>query len=247
MSAGSPHSTVDHSRRVVALEGAHNVRDLGGLPVPGGITAFRKVFRGDFPLGLIGATSAADAGLPIGSLVDLRRGGEADAERIDHETLGIRYTSSSLVTDQGTSWTATYYDYLVDGPEEIILAIRTIMDDAEGGVYFHCAAGKDRTGVIAALLLDVLGVEHPLIVEDFLLTDAGIEGILERLRSVPGYDGVLVGRTLDQHRPQAAKIQAFLEILTQDWAGAEGWLLAHGLPSQAIERFRALMITLDSR
>ncbi|WP_152545406.1 tyrosine-protein phosphatase [Microbacterium sp. CH12i] len=245
MSTGSPHSTVDHSRRVVALEGMHNVRDLGGLPVPAGTTRFGKVFRGDFPIALTGATSAAEAGLPIHSIVDLRRGSEAGREQIDHESLGIRFTTSSLVTDHGTSWTATYYDYLVDGPDEIILAVRTVMDDAENGVYFHCAAGKDRTGVIAALLLDVLGVEHPLIVEDFLLTDVGIANILERLRAVPGYEGVLAGRTLDQHRPQVAKIEALLESLNEDWSGAEGWLLAHGLPLEVIERFRALMIAPD--
>ncbi|MGM7678601.1 tyrosine-protein phosphatase [Microbacterium sp. A94] len=242
MSVDSSQSALGHSRRVKALKGAHNVRDLGGLPVPGGATAFGRVFRGDFPVGLLEATSADDAGLPIRTLVDLRRANEADSEQVDTERLGLRYVASSLVTDQGTSWTAGYYDYLVDGPDEIITAVRAVMEGAQDGVYFHCAAGKDRTGVVAALVLDVLGVPHPLIVEDFLLTDQGIESILSRLRAVPGYDQILSGRTLEQHRPRKDKIEALLESLMQDWVGAEGWLIAHGLEQDVIERFRALMI-----
>ncbi|MGM7669219.1 tyrosine-protein phosphatase [Microbacterium sp. A93] len=245
MNADLPTSVFDHGRRVKTLEGAHNVRDLGGLPATGGRTAIGRVFRGDFPVALVTAGNAAEAGLPIRTIVDLRRPSEADSERVDAERLGLEYVSSSLVTDQGTSWTAGYYDYLIDGPDEIVTAVRAVMDGAEDGVYFHCAAGKDRTGVIAALVLDLLGVAHPLIVEDFLLTDHGIAGILERLRTVPGYDRVLSGRTVEQHRPQRQKIEALLESLVEDWSGAEGWLLAHGLAQDAIDRFRSLMIVSD--
>jgi protein-tyrosine phosphatase len=234
---------IDHSRRIIAVQGAYNVRDLGGLPVgTGGETAFGHVFRGDFPRWLSEAEHAIENRLPIESVVDLRRAAEAGHERVDHERHGLAYTASTLVTDQGTSWSATYADYLRDGPDEVVAAVAAVLEGAKRGVYFHCAAGKDRTGVIAALLLDVLDVARADIVADFMLTDLAIEPILDRLRRTAAYGDALAGRSLDQHRPQATKIESFLEWLSAEQGGARRWLVAHGLPAGAIDRFRALMI-----
>lgn len=241
MTSTARRPDVDHSPRVVRLAGSHNVRDLGGLPAAGGRTRFGRIFRGDFPVSWTRGGGAAETGLPVQSVVDLRRGSEDAHEGIDPAALGLRYQRVTLVTDQGSSWTSGYDDYLRDGPQEIVRAVAAVMEGADDGVYFHCAAGKDRTGVVAALVLELLGVDRDVIVDDYLLTAGAVPSILERLRVLPGYAQILAGRTVENHLPRAEKMVGLFAELDRH-GGAEGWLTANGMAAESIAAFRDLMI-----
>ena len=81
-----------------------------------------------------------------------------------------------------------YLGYLENRPEEVMGALRSIIT-APGAAIVHCAAGKDRTGVVVALALTVAGVEPEVIVADYVATDERLEAIIERLSRSRMYSG----------------------------------------------------------
>ena len=89
-----------------------------------------------------------------------------------------------------------YLGYLHDRPDSIVAALRDVTR-APGAALVHCAAGKDRTGVVCALALDTVGVSRAAVVEDYVATGERLSGILRRLRSSLTYAGDLDGRPDD--------------------------------------------------
>ncbi len=245
--------------RWIDLEGAVNVRDLGGLAtVDGGTTRFGRVYRSDNLQGL----TARDVGLLVGELklrhvVDLRSGAEVSLEgpgpltavpevNIHHLTLfaeGGRNTdveADTIEADKVLPWqeqleedlaelrvTGFYYGYLRDRPDSVLAALRALAHD-DGAAIVHCAAGKDRTGVVSALALEVAGATREAIVADYVATGERLEGILARLRASPTYRDDLDSRPADDHRPRAEYIEQFLGVLDDRFGGPLSWLAAQG-------------------
>jgi protein tyrosine/serine phosphatase len=102
----------------------------------------------------------------------------------------------------------------------------------------HCAAGKDRTGVIVALTLAVAGVEQEAIVADYAASDERIEAIIERLARSKMYAGGLNGTAVRAHAPRAETMKAFLEQLGPRYGGAESWLAANGFTGEELRQLR---------
>jgi protein-tyrosine phosphatase len=121
-----------------------------------------------------------------------------------------------------------YMSYLNRRPDSIVASIRTIAR-AEGAVLVHCAAGKDRTGVVVALALDAAGVDRDLIVADYVATRARIAAIMRRLVSSPTYRAELEGHDPQKHAPLPATMWRVLELLDEGFGGASEWLAEHGL------------------
>jgi protein-tyrosine phosphatase len=121
-----------------------------------------------------------------------------------------------------------YLSYLERRPDSVTAAVRAIAA-ADGAVLVHCAAGKDRTGVIVAIALDAVGVDRRLIVRDYLATAARIEAILERLRDSDTYRAGLEGQQPDDMAPVAGTMERFLEIVDQAYGGSAAWLQGNGL------------------
>jgi protein-tyrosine phosphatase len=107
---------------------------------------------------------------------------------------------------------------------------------------FHCAAGKDRTGVLSALLLDVLGVRREGIAEDYAMSAAGIERVLARLAAQPPYQRILADCTLEEHIPNPQVMLDFLGRLDTAYGRATGWLCRHGVEAERLDRFRSAMV-----
>ena len=225
--------------RVVSLPGVHNLRDLGGLPTAdGGITRRGVVFRSEF---LSGALVLADPrdGAPLGltTVVDLRRSQEIASEQAPWEEYGVTVEHRPLRLRKGDSWRAGYEHYLTSHPETFAAAIASVISPVAFPVLFHCAAGKDRTGVVAAFVLDMAGVPDDVILADYQLTIHGLQPIMERLADVDAYDVQLAGTTYLDHLPDPAKMRAFLDWLHTEWHGARSWLTAQGLTDQDIDTF----------
>ncbi|MBI5161258.1 MAG: tyrosine-protein phosphatase [Micrococcales bacterium] len=163
--------------RDVAWEGVANARDLGGLPLRGGgRTRAGRVFRSARAdtLSDAGWSALADAG--IRTIVDLRN---------DNEILGapgrpvdLLPTVSPLEDVQDpfyASWTGRHHemDYFrasIDHwPALYLTAFEAVASAPAGGVLIHCAAGRDRTGAVCALLLAAAGVERKAILDDYEL------------------------------------------------------------------------------
>jgi hypothetical protein len=127
-----------------------------------------------------------------------------------------------------------YMSYLEQRPDSIVGAARAIAC-AEGAALVHCAAGKDRTGVVVALTLDAAGVDRPRILGDYVATGERIEAIMDRLVRSPTYRTELAGHDPHQHAPEAGTMQRVLELVGSHFGGSAEWLTAHGLEPHVLE------------
>jgi hypothetical protein len=130
-----------------------------------------------------------------------------------------------------------YLSYLTARPDSIVASIRTIAN-AGGAVLVHCAAGKDRTGVVVALTLDASGIDRNAIVSDYLATAERVGAIMARLVSSPTYRPGLEGHDPQAHAPVPGTMERMFELLDRDFGGSAAWLLAHGLSHAELQRLR---------
>lgn len=173
-----------------------NLRDLGGLPVAGGPLRHRVLWRAD-DISLAPRRQIEDlADLGLRTVIDLRSDQEQQSSQPEiFADLGIHRHHLPLSSTGGdpaalaqqfatvTTTTAVgqrYATLIKTRATELVRALE-IMADSEGGVLFHCAAGKDRTGVLAACLLSVLGAHPDTIVADYAATAPNLPGIMARL------------------------------------------------------------------
>ena len=154
------------------LERAYNVRELGGYPVPGGQTAYHRFLRGDDLSALTDTDVEFLRGYGVTTVLDLRS--EVESLRAPNRMAGqtgVRYyriplmgrdiTDATQVTpvDLGTDIGHLYLVMLEQ--RDMIREIFSLLAAApEGCVLFHCAAGKDRTGILAMLLLSLAGADR---------------------------------------------------------------------------------------
>lgn len=238
-----------HEARFVPLAGTLNARDLGGLPLrQGGRTRSGKLFRSDAPLRWQAEDAARLARLGLSTVVDLRERHELDREpnalasttgvRVHHVEVWRLIHASGLEPDDPWDITAFYLAALDHAGAAFAQAVE-VLATAPGAALFHCTAGKDRTGVLASLVLEVVGVDRAAIVEDFALTEARIEPIRERLlldaerRGIDRRDFVrLLGATPDLIEPALAH-------LDRSFGGAEAYLRRHGTSDGTLTRLRS--------
>lgn len=171
--------------RRVAFDGAHNFRDLGGYPtVDGGRTRWRTVYRSDGLQGLTDDDIVRYEALGIRTMFDLRRDRERDERpnRVPSVALCIMTPADeSGVVDP----TPTYHDARASGEQRLLDVYRSmlwysapVLGTLIGRLVaprgtpagFHCHAGKDRTGFVAAILLEAVGVDREVVLDDYELT-----------------------------------------------------------------------------
>ncbi|TYB68387.1 tyrosine-protein phosphatase [Nonomuraea sp. PA05] len=259
---------MSETTRWIDLEGAVNARDLGGLPTSdGGLTRRGQIFRADNLQGLTAADVALLVGeLKLRHVVDLRSNAEVSLEgpgpltrvpevRHHHLTLfaeGGRHTDveadtidgdrvlpwAERVVDEELRVTGFYFGYLRDRPDAVVAALRA-MALSDGASLVHCAAGKDRTGVLSALALELAGATREAIVEDYVVTGERLELILKRLRGSDTYRDDLDSRPADDHMPRARYIEQFLGVLDDRFGGPLGWLSRNGWTDEDTAAMRA--------
>jgi protein-tyrosine phosphatase len=130
-----------------------------------------------------------------------------------------------------------YMSYLRRRPDSVVASVRTIAC-ADGAVLVHCAAGKDRTGVVVALALDAGGMDRDAIVSDYLATEDRIHAIFDRLLSSPTYREELKDTHPTTHAPVAGTMERLFALIDEGFGGSAGWLTAHGLDDADLERLR---------
>jgi protein-tyrosine phosphatase len=250
----------------IELEGAVNARDLGGLPtIDGGSTVHGRLLRSENLQELTPSdVSRLVEELGVTTVVDLRSTNEVTIEgpapldklsgvRHAHhpvlkefldvsDTLKAALLTESVEADRerypDDPMCGHYLGYLENRPEEVIGALRTIAT-APGAAIVHCAAGKDRTGVVVALALTIAGVEPEAIVDDYMATDDRLEAIVERLSRSRMYAGEITSRPVKAHAPRAETMKAFLEQLTVRYGGIDAWLTANGFGEAEVATLRA--------
>jgi protein-tyrosine phosphatase len=133
----------------------------------------------------------------------------------------------------------SYLGYLGHRPDNVIAALRALAATPEGASVVHCAAGKDRTGVVCALALAVAGVGHDDIVADYAMTADVIDALIAKLAASPTYAEDMVSRDIASHTPRAATMDRVLRLLDERYGGASGWLETHGFGPEEQARLRS--------
>jgi protein-tyrosine phosphatase len=134
-----------------------------------------------------------------------------------------------------------YLDYLRLAGPTVAEALRTLARPGATPAIFHCAAGKDRTGVLAALLLEIAGVTRDAIVADFTMTNERIDLIDARLTRLPSYTKRRAELEPGRTSCQPEVMEAFLDQLAARWGGAVGFARRHGVGEDDLETLRALL------
>jgi protein tyrosine/serine phosphatase len=122
----------------------------------------------------------------------------------------------------------SYLGYLGQRADNVVGALRAIAHAESGASVVHCAAGKDRTGVVCALALAVAGVPHEEIVADYAMTAEIIDALVAKLGASPTYADDMVTRDVASHTPRAATMDRVLALFDERYGGPAGWLDVHG-------------------
>jgi protein-tyrosine phosphatase len=232
--------------RHLPLTGAHNVRDLGGYATPAGETRWGAFFRADSLHQLTEADVQALLTAGVQTVIDLRHDGEVQAAPNRLAALSeVAYHHLPLIRVMGGNSGAmppdlrSIYTYIVDECQDSLReAFSTMTAAPEGGILFHCSAGKDRTGVVAALLLGLVGVEEPLITADYALTTQA----METLRPVLVEQAVARGGRAEDLEPMltshAEDMQALLDHLTSKYGSLDAYTQQLGLDADQLQQLR---------
>ena len=133
-----------------------------------------------------------------------------------------------------------YLSYLDLRPDSVVAALRAIAEP-DGATVVHCAAGKDRTGVIVAIALSLVDVERSAITADYAATEAQIGAIMELLARTSTYERE-VADPASVPPPRAEVIDAVLDSLQARAGGIVGWLEQHGWTAADTDRLRSALL-----
>ena len=244
------------AQRVIPLQGAWNTRTFAGLQgTHGPIPASAFVRTSD-----LGRLTAADrdalaaAGVTLD--IDLRTADEqaqspdllADDARFAYQRTSLMGTEKmdlqKMMTTFPDSLGAAYVQWLDHSQPQFKQVFQRIAAERDGTVLFHCTAGKDRTGIIAGLLLDLAGVPRADIVHNYAISAHYLEGqpkdsamnaqIVELIRQNPE-----IGRKMAGMSGTAPKnMEMFLVALHQHYGGAEGYLKSIGVSEAEIDQLK---------
>ncbi len=236
--------------RSIDLDGCVNFRDLGGYPAADGSRLrWRLLFRSDALHALTGAdVKRLRSELGLSDIIDLRSRFELNAEGrgpLADEPIVFHHaplfdgdpSASGRKSLAGLSLGDRYLGMMERAQPKITNVIR-ILANASGGVVYHCAAGKDRTGVISAVLLGTLGVSEELIVADYALSGERIDEIISRVMNMRGYQDSLHEMPADTLHAHPESMERVLERVTEKWGSMAGYLRSGGLDEADFDRLR---------
>jgi protein-tyrosine phosphatase len=236
--------------RDIALVNTYNLRDLGGYPTVGGRRVrWRRLFRGAGLQRLIGADLETVRGLGLTTVIDLRTerelaatGGYALPATFHHLPMLATIWDLSAVDPEASAddYLAARYVEMLDEGAVTIAAVMEILGRPESfPAVFYCAAGKDRTGVLAALVLDAIGVEAEHIVADYHLSKDRVERIRARAAAASG--AMLVQPPPFMQAPAGA-MRLLLESIREVHGSTAGYLAGIGVEPSTLDALAANLL-----
>lgn len=240
--------------RWVKLRTVFNMRDLGGLPTADGRQVRRgRLFRSDNLGRLEAADKEAFMTLGIRTVIDLRRLTEVETMGKVPEWTGVTWLHHHLEHDLWdhstyndtigvTRWLADRYSELLHSGAADIARVITILSEVDSGpTIVHCVAGKDRTGLISALTLSLLGVPDDHIAEDYAMTELSGDGYMEWLRRTNPAEASKTPPPFYVETP-ADTMRLTLAELRERHGSIFQYVARHGVSRVHVERLRAGLV-----
>lgn len=236
-------------QRLLEWEGCVNARDLGGYPTrDGGETRWGAIIRSDNLAQLTESGQRALLDHGIKTILDLRMPNELKEHPnpfAGSGDLGVTYTNVSFIDpaaqappEDFTTLADDYSDMLQRFAPKVAAIVTSIVRAPQGGVLIHCHAGKDRTGLISALLLELVGVPREIIVEDYALTAQLLRASDEAwLENGPGGRADRE-RQFELYRARPEVMLAVLDRVDHTYGGVDAYLRQAGVSEEDLMRVR---------
>lgn len=229
--------------RRLMLSKTMNTRDLGGYPtINGKTTCYRKFVRSDVPFEVSSEDIEMLLSNNINTVIDLRNDDEVlrkpcalkNNDRFEYYHYKI-YGDGRIPTSE-KDVPISYFEMIDD--KNLMLPIMKTLSSAKDGVLYHCTAGKDRTGVISALLLSLAGVPKVDILADYQISHAYLDVMLREFCrnniDIPAY--IIT--------PKIGYMEAFLDLFYQKYHSVEEYLLCIGLDNNDILHLKQKLIRI---
>lgn len=244
------------AERLVRLDGPANFRDLGGYQGARGVLVRTGLlFRSD-SLSYMSDEDVRHVTEVLGlrSVVDLR--GIGEVERFTHGPLGSQGVQVSHVPiidetrrppdgwdgDDDRTIDSLYLIMLERFGHRFAEVLRILADPERQPLVFHCAAGKDRTGLVAMLVLGLLGVDRDVIAADYALTHERMPVLLER-HQARAANGAVVEVAEQHFQVDEAAMRSVVDHLVMSYGSVEGYARAQGLEPAAVASLRATLLS----
>jgi protein-tyrosine phosphatase len=238
--------------RVIPLEGAVNFRDLGGYVADGGMrTRWRVLFRADG----LGDLSAADfdvmRGLGIRTVIDLRSGEELERGRFDVAAHPVTFHHYPIIEklpdpdefDRRPGLLGSQYQEMLRDAGNSFRSVLEILSlpDALPAV-FHCTAGKDRTGVLSALVLSLLGVDEATVVADYALSGEAMTRLRAKLLVKYPEGRETIEGISEVFSAAPEQMEQLLDFLRAEYGSVAAYVSGLGTPPSVVEGLRAALL-----
>ena len=241
--------------REIKFDGIINCRDIGGYKAEGGrIVAWRRLFRS----GYVHPMTEHDLNrlkeeLKLTSVINLRRNKAGQQKEVSLlSDAGIKYYNAPFFSYQqeelGLDFSNMGEAFLFrirhkEYAKPIIDALEIIADPKNLPLLFHCGAGKDRSGVLAAFVLSVLGVVDKDIINDYTLSAPYMRDMVASMMNDPGTPEAEKNLPAYTWEATAESMALFLTGLKQEFGSARGYLEMNGADKSLFERLeKALLI-----
>jgi protein-tyrosine phosphatase len=238
--------------RLIALEGAVNFRDLGGYATSGGTrTRWRTLFRADGLGELTEADLSVLRTLGIRTVIDLRSGSELQQGVFDVDAHPVAFHHFPFIEKLPDAQDferrpgllgSQYLEMVRDAGDQILAALEVLATPDALPAVFHCTAGKDRTGVLSAIVLSLLGVDEPTVVADYALSGAAMQRL--RAKLVEKYpEGRETIESIDEvFSAEPAQMEVLLDHVRDEYGSVRAYIEGLGAgPDLVVGLRRALL------
>jgi protein-tyrosine phosphatase len=242
----------DSLDRLIALDGAVNFRDLGGYAAAGGMrTRWRRLFRADG----LGELTEDDLGvlrsLGIRTVIDLRSESELERGRFDvdahpaafHHFPFIEELPDAQEFDRRPGLLGSQYQEIVsDAGAQIRATLGVLAAPDALPAVFHCTAGKDRTGVLSAIVLSLLGVDEETVVADYALSGEAMLRLRAKL-IVKYPEGRETIENIDEvFSAEPAQMEALLDHVRRRYGSIQAYVSGLGVGPEVVESLRTSLL-----
>lgn len=242
-----------NNARWIELEGAFNVRDVGGYPATDGFIRTNALLRADSLHKLTAADQQILLDYGVRTVIDLRHASEVNsAANVFAQSNAVNYHAVPIfearieAANPENADLAAIYRYIVDRCQRgLVTALQTIAYAPEGTVLVQCTAGKDRTGVVTALALAAVAVPREIIIEEYALTTEAMKRLRLRLLGNPDIKPEMIPYIEKMLGSEPELMENLLAYIDDQYGGTDRYLEQIGISPADCDLLRTRLIKIN--